>query len=69
LTFSKLHDALKALAEVEPRQAKIVEQRYFAGLTVEEIAVATKWSPATVKRELASAKAWLASYLSKPGPK
>jgi RNA polymerase sigma factor (TIGR02999 family) len=61
----RLHDALKALAEIDPRQAKIVEQRYFAGLTVEEIAVATKWSPATVKRELAAAKTWLGKYLSK----
>ena len=62
----RLHDALKALAEIDPRQARMVEQRYFAGLTVEEIAVATKCSPATVKRELASAKLWLKGRLQGP---
>jgi len=59
----KLHDALHALAEIDPRQARMVEQRYFAGLTVEEIAVATKCSPATVKRELAAGKTWLKEHL------
>ena len=63
-----LHTALEALAEIDHRQARMVEQRYFAGLTVEEIATATKCSPATVKRELASAKEWLRQYLTKrPG--
>ena len=63
-----LHNALEALGEIDPRQARMVEQRYFAGLTVEEIAVATKCSPSTVKRELQSAKTWLANYLGKHGP-
>jgi RNA polymerase sigma factor (TIGR02999 family) len=54
-----LHDALSALASLDPRQADIVEKRYFAGLTVDEIAEAMKISPATVKREWTAAKLWL----------
>jgi RNA polymerase sigma-70 factor, ECF subfamily len=54
-----LHDALSALAAVDPRQAEIVEMRYFAGLTVEEIAEVMSISPATVKREWSTAKMWL----------
>ena len=54
-----LHDALSALAELDPRQAEIVEMRYFAGLTVEEIADVMNISPATVKREWTTAKLWL----------
>jgi RNA polymerase sigma-70 factor (ECF subfamily) len=61
----KLHTALKALAEIDPRQASIIEQRYFAGLTIEEIAVTTKYSPSTIKRELAAGKVWLGEYLRK----
>jgi len=54
-----LHDALSALAELDARQAEIVEMRYFAGLTIEEIAKVLKISPATVKREWTTAKLWL----------
>jgi RNA polymerase sigma factor (TIGR02999 family) len=54
-----LHDALSALAQLDARQAEIVEMRYFAGLTVEEIADCLKISPATVKREWTAARAWL----------
>jgi len=54
-----LHDALSALAELDPRQAEIVEMRYFAGLTVEEIAEVLHVSTATVKREWTTAKLWL----------
>ncbi len=54
-----LHDALSALAALDPRQAEIVEMRYFAGLTVEEIAEVLHISPATVKREWTTAKLWL----------
>jgi RNA polymerase sigma-70 factor (ECF subfamily) len=54
-----LHDALSALALLDPRQAEIVQQRYFAGLTVEEIAEVMKISPATVKREWMTARLWL----------
>lgn len=51
--------ALAELAELDPQQAKVVEMRYFAGLTVEETAEALGVSPATVKREWSMARAWL----------
>ena len=54
-----LHDALSKLGELDPRQSEIVEMRFFAGLTVEEIAEVLDVSPATVKREWATAKMWL----------
>ncbi len=54
-----LHTALSSLAELDPRQAEIVEMRFFAGLTVEEIAEVLEISPATVKRDWATAKLWL----------
>jgi RNA polymerase sigma factor (TIGR02999 family) len=56
--------ALDRLAELDPRQAKIVEMRYFAGLTVDETAEALELSPATVKREWAMARAWLRCELA-----
>lgn len=54
-----LHDALGRLAEFDPGQARLVELRYFGGLTIEETAAALGVSPATVKREWAVARAWL----------
>ena len=54
-----LHTALSDLAELDKRQAEIVEMRFFAGLRVEEIAEVLEISPATVKREWATAKLWL----------
>ena len=54
-----LHDALSKLADLDKRQAEIVEMRFFAGLTVEEIAEVLEISTATVKREWATAKLWL----------
>jgi len=51
--------ALERLAERDPEQQKIVELRFFAGLTVEEIAHVVGRSPRTVKREWRLAKAWL----------
>lgn len=57
--FLALHDALTCLAATEPRQAEVVELRYFGGLTLDEIASTLAISPATVKRELRSAKQWL----------
>ena len=54
-----LDDALKELAEFDPDQAKVVELRYFGGLTIEETAEVLKVSPATVKREWTTARAWL----------
>lgn len=54
-----LDDALSRLAEFDPEQARIVELRYFGGLTIEETAEAVGVSPATVKRQWAMARAWL----------
>jgi RNA polymerase sigma-70 factor (ECF subfamily) len=58
-----LHDALERLAAIEPRQARIVELRYFGGLTVDEVSAALAISSATVKRELSAAKEWLRSRM------
>jgi RNA polymerase sigma factor (TIGR02999 family) len=54
-----LDQALTRLAEFDPPQARIVEMRFFGGLTVEETADVLELSPTTVKREWASARAWL----------
>ncbi|MEO5857685.1 MAG: sigma-70 family RNA polymerase sigma factor [Pyrinomonadaceae bacterium] len=54
-----LDRALVELAEFDPDQARIVELRYFGGLTIEETADVMGMSPATVKREWSIARAWL----------
>jgi RNA polymerase sigma-70 factor, ECF subfamily len=54
-----LDDALQDLARLDARQSRVVELRYFGGLTVEETAEALKISPATVRREWTTAKLWL----------
>ena len=54
-----LDDALRRLAEVAPRQSRVVELRYFGGLNVEEAAEVLKVSPETVTRDWRMAKAWL----------
>ena len=54
-----LDEALNKLAEIDPEATRIVELRYFAGLTIEETAEVLKTSPMTVKREWATARAWL----------
>ena len=59
-----LDDALTAFSQVAPRQAKVVELRYFGGLTEEEIVAALKISPRTVRRDWDLAKAWLLRELS-----
>jgi RNA polymerase sigma factor (TIGR02999 family) len=59
-----LDEALARLASLDAQQERIVELRFFAGLTLEETAEALGISPATVKREWASAKAWLFHELS-----
>jgi RNA polymerase sigma factor (TIGR02999 family) len=63
-----LDDALKTLAVIDPQQARIVELRFFAGLSIEETAAIVGISPATVKRDWVSAKAWLFRELSRSGP-
>lgn len=59
-----LDDALKKLAELDERQAKIVELRYFGGLSIEETAECLRTSPATVKRDWTLARTWLYRELS-----
>jgi RNA polymerase sigma factor (TIGR02999 family) len=59
-----LDDALSALARIDERKSRIVELRYFGGLSVEETAEALKISPRQVNREWNSAKAWLYRELS-----
>jgi RNA polymerase sigma-70 factor (ECF subfamily) len=54
-----LHEALEKLAALDPDQARVVELRYFSGLSIDETAEALDVSPATVKREWATARAWL----------
>ena len=54
-----LDDALHALARVDPRKVRVVEMRFFAGLSVEETAIVLKVSPVTVRRDWNSAKIWL----------
>lgn len=59
-----LDRALERFAERYPRQTKMVEMRYFAGLEIEEIAACLDLSPATVKRDWQFARAWLVAELS-----
>ena len=62
-SVADLHEALTRLEALDPRQSQILEQRYFGGLSLEETAEAMGLSLATVKRELRSARAWLAMEL------
>ena len=59
-----LDEALTAFSQVAPRQAKVVELRYFGGLSEEEIVATLKISPRTVRRDWDLAKAWLLRELS-----
>ena len=59
----ELDEALQRLAAVDERRSRILEQRYFGGLSLEETAEALNVSLATVKRELRAARAWLAAEL------
>ncbi len=54
-----VHDALTTFAAAAPRQARVVELRYFGGLTEEEVAEVMETSPRTVRRDWQFAKAWL----------
>ncbi|HEY2014353.1 MAG TPA: ECF-type sigma factor [Bryobacteraceae bacterium] len=68
-----LDETLTAFSQVAPRQAKVVELRYFGGLTEEEVAAVLKISRRTVERDWGLAKAWLLRELSRtigrpPGP-
>ncbi len=59
-----LDDALQRLEAMDPQKSRIVELRYFGGLTIEETAEAIGISPATVKRDWSMARAWLRSEIS-----
>jgi RNA polymerase sigma factor (sigma-70 family) len=54
-----LDEALTSLAKVDPRKGRVVELRYFGGLSVEETAEVLRISPETAKRDWKMAKAWL----------
>jgi RNA polymerase sigma factor (TIGR02999 family) len=62
-----LDEALERLAAADPQQSRVVELRFFAGLSVEETAQALGISPATVKRDWATAKLWLYNELRDDG--
>ena len=60
-----LDEALKELECLDPQQTRIVELRFFGGLSIEETAEALRISPATVKREWSTARLWLRRQLAK----
>ena len=62
-----LDAALARLEQLDPEKARVVELRYFGGLTIEETAQAMASSPATVKRQWQAARAWLFEALGAPG--
>lgn len=59
IDFVELDSALNELEKFAPRQAKVVEMRFFGGLTVEEVASAMNLDDRTIKRDWRTAKAWL----------
>lgn len=61
-----LDEALQTLARLDPRQARIVEMRYFTGLEIKEIATVEGISPTTVKREWRTARLWLVKAIRHP---
>ncbi len=64
LAVEEVDEALRDLERVDAKQAQIVELRFFAGLTIEEVSKALSISVATVKREWATAKLWLRRRLT-----
>jgi RNA polymerase sigma factor (TIGR02999 family) len=67
LQLTALDDALKSLAELDPEQSRIVELRFFTGLSIADTATVLDVSPATVKRHWSSARAWLIRELALTG--
>lgn len=61
----ELDDALNSLAEIDPQKARIVEMRFFGGLSVEAVAEVLEMSPRTVRRHWRVAKAWLHKEITK----
>ena len=60
-----LHETLEEFSKIAPRQAKVVELRYFGGMSVEEIAEVMKTSTRTIERDWEFARAWLKRELSR----
>jgi RNA polymerase sigma factor (TIGR02999 family) len=60
-----LDDALQALAKIDARQSRVVELRFFAGLSLDEISEALEIGPATVQRDWTAARAWLYRELAR----
>jgi len=60
-----LDDALIKLSALDPQQGRLIELRFFGGLSIEEAAVVLTVSPATAKREWATARAWLRRELKR----
>lgn len=69
LDLVALDDALGKLAALDPQQGRLVELRFFGGLSIEEAAIVLGVSPATVKREWAVARAWLRREMKKEAAK
>jgi RNA polymerase sigma-70 factor, ECF subfamily len=67
IDLEALDEALNRLAVLDERQARLVEMRFFGGMTAEEAATAVGMSPRTAEREWASARAWLHAEVSKGG--
>jgi RNA polymerase sigma factor (TIGR02999 family) len=63
-----LNDALDRLAAMDERQSRIVELRFFAGLSIEETAEVMSLSPASIKREWQTARAWLFREMTRSAP-
>lgn len=64
--FERLDDALRALRHVSPDRARVVDLRYFAGLSIADAAEVLEVSPATVVRHWTFARAWLYRHMSNP---
>ena len=62
-----LDDALTELARLDPQRSRVVELRFFGGLSIEETSAVLNLSPMTVKRHWATARLWLHRELSKAG--
>ena len=65
LDLVALDDALRSLSALDPQQSRVVELRFFGGLTIEETAAVLRVSPATVKRDWQTARAWLHREIKK----
>lgn len=65
LDLLALDEALDGLSRMDPQQCRVVELRFFAGLSIEETSRALGISPATVKRDWSTAKAWLHHEISR----